>query len=439
MRFHQVFRPSEPARGGFYRYIRIDFLSHYGTEYYCPVSILKVYGLNQLDAYRRDQERDARLAEAGMSEGLLEGAEDDIGAVSFDSVSSPHSDKTVFLEVVESAAPLTESSFSTSETPDLTSREVTEVALSILSAITPEITTSVSRTQPATVAFEAGASSALLPTSANALTSARQSVREATVESLTSKGTDGQSGSEEGDLATSSPVADPSARTSPSSVGASAASAPTTPATTTTTPPPSLAATKTGSAKDTPGGPAVKVSLASGPASAVPTKPGQSHNPSRASSAFSPDKGAMSLSISTEGTTRATAKSETTAPSVVYRTVPTPASQAHQQAKRNDTRPPPQIVYTHGSNPQPNESIYGTIMKRLMSLEVNSTLSTAYIEEQSKIVWTALRRIDDKLGGIEKSVSANYRRCPFRGIRTLMQLGIPRSVYSRTSYFVASC
>merc|ERR1712093_193814 len=60
----QVFRPAEPETGGFYRYLRIDFLSHYGSEYYCPVSILKVYGLTQIDAFRRDQERDARLAEA---------------------------------------------------------------------------------------------------------------------------------------------------------------------------------------------------------------------------------------------------------------------------------------------------------------------------------------------------------------------------------------
>ena len=397
---HQVFRPSEPARGGFYRYIRIDFLSHYGTEYYCPVSILKVYGLNQLDAYRRDQERDARLAEAGMSEGLLEGVEEDIGVAPSDLALPPYSDKTVFLEVLESAAPLTESSFSTSDMPALTFREATEVGPSTLAASTPEATTSVSRTQHSTIASEISTGH---PASTTALTPAKETLREATIESVSSTETDNKSGSAEASSIASIPVADVSSMTSPSSAGASAASASTSPAK--TTPPASSAASKASKAQDTPKGPTGKVSLASGPASAASTRPAQSQSSSKASSSSSSDKAATTASISPEGNPRATPKSETTTPSVVYRTVPTPASQSPPQAKRNDTRPPPQIVYTHGSNPQPNESIYGTIMKRLMSLEVNSTLSTAYIEEQSRIVWTALRRIDDKLGGIEKSVS----------------------------------
>jgi Sad1 / UNC-like C-terminal len=56
IRCTQVFRPRRLS--GFYRYVRIDFLTHYGTEHYCPVSILRVYGLTQLDAWRRDQEHE---------------------------------------------------------------------------------------------------------------------------------------------------------------------------------------------------------------------------------------------------------------------------------------------------------------------------------------------------------------------------------------------
>ncbi|KAI5477636.1 Sad1/UNC domain protein [Pseudohyphozyma bogoriensis] len=62
MRGVQVFRPAA-SLPGFYRYMRIDFTSHYGSEYYCPVSLLRVYGLTQLDAWRRDEER-AKAAEA---------------------------------------------------------------------------------------------------------------------------------------------------------------------------------------------------------------------------------------------------------------------------------------------------------------------------------------------------------------------------------------
>lgn len=75
-------------------------------------------------------------------------------------------------------------------------------------------------------------------------------------------------------------------------------------------------------------------------------------------------------------------------------------------ARRNETRQPaPQVIYTHASNPQPNESIYGTIMKRLLALEFNSTLTTTYIEEHTRTVWSALRRIEDKILNLEKSVS----------------------------------
>lgn len=47
----QSFHP--PAgRQKFYRYIRVDFLSYYGNEFYCPVSLLRVYGLTHMEDYR---------------------------------------------------------------------------------------------------------------------------------------------------------------------------------------------------------------------------------------------------------------------------------------------------------------------------------------------------------------------------------------------------
>ncbi|RDB14574.1 hypothetical protein Hypma_016297 [Hypsizygus marmoreus] len=49
----QSFHPPTSLRD-FYRYIRIDFLSHYGNEYYCPVSLLRVYGLTHLEQWKWD-------------------------------------------------------------------------------------------------------------------------------------------------------------------------------------------------------------------------------------------------------------------------------------------------------------------------------------------------------------------------------------------------
>ncbi|KAL1899483.1 hypothetical protein Sste5346_002882 [Sporothrix stenoceras] len=48
------------------KYIRIDFLTHYGSEYYCPISLLRVHGTRMLDSWKdsengRDGEDDEEL------------------------------------------------------------------------------------------------------------------------------------------------------------------------------------------------------------------------------------------------------------------------------------------------------------------------------------------------------------------------------------------
>ena len=49
----QSFHPPTSLRD-FYRYIRIDFHSHYGSEFYCPVSLLRVFGLTHLEEWKWD-------------------------------------------------------------------------------------------------------------------------------------------------------------------------------------------------------------------------------------------------------------------------------------------------------------------------------------------------------------------------------------------------
>ncbi|PWN28990.1 hypothetical protein BDZ90DRAFT_218164, partial [Jaminaea rosea] len=55
----QVFNITSPSTG-FFRYVRIDFMEYYGNEYYCPLSLLRVYGLTQLDHFRREEEKDRK-------------------------------------------------------------------------------------------------------------------------------------------------------------------------------------------------------------------------------------------------------------------------------------------------------------------------------------------------------------------------------------------
>ncbi|WVF71348.1 hypothetical protein IAT40_006151 [Kwoniella sp. CBS 6097] len=51
----QTFKLPQPT--SFHRFIRLDFPSYFGTEYYCPVSQLKVYGMNQMEAFKWEQKR----------------------------------------------------------------------------------------------------------------------------------------------------------------------------------------------------------------------------------------------------------------------------------------------------------------------------------------------------------------------------------------------
>ncbi|KAG9121755.1 hypothetical protein FRC07_002156 [Ceratobasidium sp. 392] len=50
----QTFRPFNRPHA-FYRFIRIDFHTHYGKEYFCPVSLLRVYGLTQMEEWRMEE------------------------------------------------------------------------------------------------------------------------------------------------------------------------------------------------------------------------------------------------------------------------------------------------------------------------------------------------------------------------------------------------
>ncbi|KAL9093334.1 MAG: hypothetical protein Q9165_004075 [Trypethelium subeluteriae] len=59
------------------RYLRIEFLEHYGNEFYCPLSLVRVHGTTMLEEYRHQEEtaRDEDLAIEEVSEDVVK-AED---------------------------------------------------------------------------------------------------------------------------------------------------------------------------------------------------------------------------------------------------------------------------------------------------------------------------------------------------------------------------
>ncbi|WWD03343.1 hypothetical protein V865_001395 [Kwoniella europaea PYCC6329] len=69
----QTFTLPQPT--SFHRFIRLDFPTFYGTEYYCPVSQLKVYGMNQMEAFKWEQKR-LSAASKGKNEAKEKEAEE---------------------------------------------------------------------------------------------------------------------------------------------------------------------------------------------------------------------------------------------------------------------------------------------------------------------------------------------------------------------------
>ncbi|WFD00224.1 hypothetical protein MYAM1_002972 [Malassezia yamatoensis] len=65
----------------YYRFLRIDFLEHYGSEYYCPVSLLRVYGRNEREdadeADDLDPDNEAEI-EDDVQESDRDSEEDDV-------------------------------------------------------------------------------------------------------------------------------------------------------------------------------------------------------------------------------------------------------------------------------------------------------------------------------------------------------------------------
>lgn len=70
VRGNQVF--SLPSPTAFHRFIRLDFPSYYGKEYYCPISSVKAYGMNQMEAFkwesRRNKQREDEWARKQVEE-----------------------------------------------------------------------------------------------------------------------------------------------------------------------------------------------------------------------------------------------------------------------------------------------------------------------------------------------------------------------------------
>ncbi|KAJ3300342.1 hypothetical protein HK104_001760 [Borealophlyctis nickersoniae] len=64
----QVFKVENPFIWA--RYLRVEFVSHYGHEYYCPLTLLKVYGTTMVEEIKAEEERGVYLPADKDTEGV---------------------------------------------------------------------------------------------------------------------------------------------------------------------------------------------------------------------------------------------------------------------------------------------------------------------------------------------------------------------------------
>ncbi|KAL5121639.1 hypothetical protein ACEQ8H_000325 [Pleosporales sp. CAS-2024a] len=80
------------------RYLRIEFLTHYGNEFYCPISLLRVHGTTMMEQFRREEE-EAR----GVDDDVDLEAEQDVIKPALDSGPIP-ADQVPVLPIKDSEA-----------------------------------------------------------------------------------------------------------------------------------------------------------------------------------------------------------------------------------------------------------------------------------------------------------------------------------------------
>ncbi|SCV74454.1 BQ2448_8093 [Microbotryum intermedium] len=381
----QVFRPNPVPN--FCRYVRINFLTHYGSEYYCPVSLLRVYGYTQLDAHRESERKKAEL-EAALASALEEGdAEEDEEEELVPSPSA--SESSILLEASASAAAGVDSATKQVENETLPGGDRVPKK--------PLITTA-----------HPTATSGDTPTNAPSITASIT----ASENSQSLNGTEPTSTVHSAAIASSSPSRGdestpphPSGNTtivSSDSLDGAIAQTPT------------LA---TGTATSV-----YKQSSTSTPVSSIifPSVPSGSPLASASNSTepslLSPPEVSAAASISeTSATTPTTSESvtATTPPSSPPLEASATASAPRPPASeppivtvrhvpRNETiRTMPHLPQITPPQPQPGESIYTTIMKRLTILEQNQTIAMHYIEAQSTMLREAFLRVERRLKDVE--------------------------------------
>ncbi|KDQ34056.1 hypothetical protein PLEOSDRAFT_172263 [Pleurotus ostreatus PC15] len=347
----QSFHPPRSLRD-FYRFIRIDFHSHYGNEYYCPISLLRVYGLTHLEQWKWDMwEAESKAKKASPSDRAIEVIAVPKQVQYAEPVVAVISEKQPAAEITSGVSTVSLSSSSIASDSILPSMPVNEAPSSSLSFESSSTVTPVTQSAPATNTHEINDNQATGSPSPHHSTDtyiSSQTTSQATIVTSSSKA------SSHG--ANQSPI---NRTESPSS-----------PISSTTTP------------------------------HATPILPSDDSSANTNSSVISTPASVTSLSTTIVASTSVKPTAQTSS-TVSVQHAPPP--------------PPPPPSPSHGSPfaAGNGESIYRVIMNRLMALETNHTLYARYVEDQIGGISEVLRRLSEDVGrldGIGKGQAQMFSR-----------------------------
>ncbi|KAI4778155.1 hypothetical protein E4T52_06930 [Aureobasidium sp. EXF-3400] len=324
------------------RYLRIEFLTHYGNEYYCPVSLLRVHGTTMMEEFRHQEES----ARGEISDDLEESVMPDASPSPAQELpqeppqSSKEADNSV---VVESAKPVE----ATTEVP---------AVLSSPDAPMESSTTSTMSTMTNSGAQPSIASSEYMSTSTQTLTQTTFDVplpnNSTTPDTSNTPQTITDSNAQTGDLKnmTSSSIRVASSPTNSSS----------------------------GAAKSSE--PFVTSQAKTSSSTAITAQNSSQKAPLESSSSSVSVNSSTNHSVSSSTHIKSTNSSNKQSSA---------ASGVHQ-------KPGTSTVSSAHANPTTQESFFKSIHKRLQMLESNATLSLQYIEEQSRILRDAFIKVEKR-------------------------------------------
>ncbi|KAK4501668.1 hypothetical protein PRZ48_007477 [Zasmidium cellare] len=350
------------------KYLRIEFLTQYGTEYYCPVSLLRVHGTTMIEDFRHQA-------------GFAAGDEEDLTLEAEASATSPVAQEPVV--VTEEDAKTTSQTKTSKESAiseSFTKGPPVETAAS--TANVSEGENPLEHNSSAVTLDNTGSMKAVgvyepmnLNLTCNSLTTpSSQAVAPSTsVEQveITPPVTQNDSASTASTASTSADASESAASNDTSSAATSSASQVT----------------------DTAASPqSSQTSASDNSTSLIATT---------SSTSFE-----SSTDVSNSSPANATSTPTTSSQSVssVNATSVSPSSNATSQMAQvsgtaNSTRNAPSSTSAQPAQPSTQESFFKSFHKRLLSLESNSTLSLQYIEEQSRILRDAFSKVEKRQVG----------------------------------------